>query len=411
MADNLFNEILKRFPSDVQDGVRLVWETLGPEERESLTALFSSFPNQTNLRRLLISLSASQIRQTFGQKHRVAIVGPANVGKSTLYNQFVHNSQDLAEVGPYPGTTKTNQQGDADLFTIVDTPGMDAVGDLGERERLLALAAAQEADFLVVVFDAIQGIKKTDQELFNELAALKKPFLVVLNKIDLVSPRDLETVQAMAARNLGLKPDQIISVVAKDGKHLSKVLLAIAAAEPRLVAALGQAMPEYRWQLAWRSIISAASISGTIALIPMPMIDFIPLVATQAVMVLGIARIYDYRITPQRSTELVTAFGMGFLGRTLFQQLSKLGGIPGWLLSAAIAASTTVVMGYASILWFERGEKLSNEALKNLTQELTTHLIASLKDLSKPKPGDKNLQQRIAELIEKLPLARRESNG
>jgi small GTP-binding protein len=378
---------------------------LGPSEKASFQSLVVGFPSDTNLVKLLVKLSTAQIRQAFGNKHRVVIVGPTNVGKSTLYNLLVQNKRDLAVVGPLPGTTTENQQADAALFTVVDTPGVDAVGIVGEQEKNLALSASVDADFLVLVFDAIQGIKKTEQELFNELSALKKPFVVVLNKIDLVPRKDLQAVISSAALNLGLEPDQIVPIIAKDGKNLGKVLLAVAATEPEMVAALGQALPEYRWQLAWQTIVRSASISAAIALVPLPVIDFVPLVVIQSIIVVSIARIYTYKITPQRASELVATFGIGFLGRSIFQELSKLGGLPGWLLSAAIASSTTVVMGYAAVRWFEKGEKLSAEALKKLTQGMTTTLLNTLKNLGKRKPSQKGLQEQITLALENSPLA------
>ena len=77
-----------------------------------------------------------------------------------------------------------------------------------------------------------------------------------------------------------------------------------------------------------------------------------------------------------------------------------MGGLPGWLLSAAIAASTTVVMGYAAVRWFEKGEMLSSEALKKLTQTLTATLLERLKNLGKRKPGQQELQKNISEALE-----------
>jgi len=405
----LFDDILTQFPPDVQATVRKIWEALGPNEKASFLSLLVGFPADTNLVKLLVKLSTAQIRQAFGSKHQVAIVGPTNVGKSTLYNQLVQNKGDQAVVGPLPGTTTENQQADAALFTVVDTPGADAVGSVGEREKSLALSAAANADFLVLVFDAIQGIKKTEQELFNELSALHKPFVVVMNKIDLVPGKDLQALISNASGNLGLEPDQIVPIVAKDGKNLGKVLLAVAATEPEMVAALGQALPEYRWQLAWQTIVRSASISAAVALAPLPVIDFVPLVVTQSIMVVSIARIYNYRITPQRATELVATFGLAFLGRTLFQELSKLGGLPGWLLSAAIASSTTVVMGYAAVRWFETGQKLSTEAIKKLTQGMTAYLLETLKGRGKRKPGQKGLRERITQALESSPIAKNRS--
>lgn len=258
---------------------------------------------------------------------------------------------------------------------------------------------------MVLVFDALQGIKKGEKALFDELALLKKPYIVLLNKVDLVGPKLVDSIVSKAAENLGLSPDQVIPIVAKDGKNLARILLAIAAAEPEMVAALGEALPEYRWQLAWKSIVSAASISAAIALTPLPVIDFIPLTITQAVMVVGIARVFNVKTTFKVATDLVTTFGLGMLARTLFRELSRLGGIPGWLLGAALAASTTIVMGYAAILWFEKGQKLSPAAMKQLTQEFTKYMLDILKGFGKHKPTKDELYARINQSLEESPLA------
>lgn len=392
------DDILQKLPVETRGPLRRVLEALPPAERDSILALFKGVPSEAGMMRMLLRMSVNQIKGAFGAKERVAIVGPANVGKSTLYNQFIQEKADRAEVSPVPGTTRANQQADAGLFQVVDTPGADAVGEVGEQERERAFRAAESADFLIIMFDAIQGIKKTEQELFHNLAALNKPFIVVLNKIDLVK-KDAEAVTERAAANLGIPREQLIPIAAKDGKNLSEILMAIAVAEPQMIAALGRALPQYRWQLAWRTIVSAASVSAAIALTPLPVLDFGPLLVTQSVMVLGIARIYDYKITLERARELVVTFGLGFLGRTLFQELSKLGGIPGWILSAAIAASTTVGMGYAAATWFDKGEKVSKDTLNHLTRSVTQQLLASLKSLGQRRPSKESLKKAVEESL------------
>jgi len=395
----------QRLPPETQDVLQVLWDSLSPIERNSLLKLINSIPGSSTLMRTLVKMATAQYKLAFGKQRHVAIVGPANVGKSTLYNQFITDAKDRAAVSALPGTTRVNQEADAGLFSVIDTPGADAVGDVGLREQEEALNAASQADFLIIMFDAIQGIKQTELELYHRLQDLRKPYVVVLNKIDLAK-RESKAVTEHAAQALGLQAEQVLPIAARTGDNLAQVLSAIAIADPEIVAALGQALPQYRWQLTWRAIVSAASLSAVIALAPLPIIDFVPLIATQSMMVLGIARIYNYQITPARARELVATFGLGFLGRTLFQELSKLGGIPGWLLSAAIASSTTVVMGYAASVWFDKGEKVSGESLNKLTRQVTEYLLEVLKNFGKRKPSQKSLRERIQMALEQLPLAK-----
>ncbi len=398
------DDILKEFPPRTREKIKTAWEALPKPLQDEFENVLKSVPIQPQLLRRLIDIALRQYKTVSGEKNKIAIVGPANVGKSTLYNNLIRSKTDQAEVGPLPGTTRVNQEADAGFFSIVDTPGADAVGDVGEIEKQHALAGARQADFLIIVFDAIQGVKKTEQELFEELAEFDKPFLFILNKIDLVK-RSEERVIAKVASTLNLEPSQIVATNAKDGKNIENVVMAIAKIDPETIAAMSRALPEFRWQLAWGAIVSAASASGLIGAVPIPFVDFAPLVAVQGTMVLSIARIYQYEINLERAKELVATFGIGFLGRTLFQQLSKLGGLPGYVLAAAIAASTTVVMGYASIVWFQKGEKLTSESLQRMTKDITEILLKSFKNLGKSRPSKTALQQAIQNGLENSTLA------
>lgn len=399
-----YDELFKEFPAESRQALRLIWDSLPAATRQDVAALSPTLSGDIAKLRKILALARTQLQMAFGYKHNVAIVGPANVGKSTLYNQFIQSKADKAEVSPVPGTTRQNQSAETGLFTVVDTPGADAVGEVGEVERQRALQAAVGADFLVIMFDAVQGIKRTEQELFNELKALNKPYIVVLNKMDLVRKQATQ-VLAQAAANLNLPAEQIIPLVAEDGKNLDRVVWAIVKAEPELVVALGQALPAYRWQLAWRAITGAASTAAVIALTPLPFLDFLPLIALQSSLVLGIARIYEYEITPARARELVGTFGLGLLGRTLFQELVKFGGPPGWVVAAAVAASTTVVMGYAATIWFERGERLTSENVKRLSETVSGYLVERLKGFGRRKPSRQQLTDEIIQVLDASPIA------
>lgn len=393
-----FSDVQKVFNAPTKTLLQRAWQVVPEQQRTEIDSLLQGIPLNKNPLNSLIDLALMNSKAVLGTHKSVALIGPANVGKSTLFNQFVRAKTDQAEVSPIPGTTRVNQEADTGIFNMIDTPGADAVGAVGETEREHALAAARHADFLVLVFDALQGIKQTELGLYNELLALKKPFIIVLNKIDLVEKFKKDII-AKTAANLDVSPEQVIAISALKGEGIGQVTLAIIAADPAMTLALAKAMPQYRRKIAWRSIATASSLSAAIALSPLPVIDFIPLVAAQTGMVLTIARIYQYKITAKRARELIGTFGLGMLGKLLFQQLSKFAAVPGWILSSAIATSMTIAMGYAAIEWFEKGERISNEKVRQLSRELSQSLVLRLREIFKRKPSKKQLKKVVADLV------------
>ena len=393
-----FSDVQKVFNAPTQTLLKRAWQVVPEQQRTEIDSLLQGIPLNKNPLNSLIDLALMNSKAVLGTHKSVALIGPANVGKSTLFNQFVRAKTDQAEVSPIPGTTRVNQEADTGIFNMIDTPGADAVGAVGETEREHALAAARHADFLVLVFDALQGIKQTELGLYNELLALKKPFIIVLNKIDLVEKFKKDII-AKTAANLDVSPEQVIAISALKGEGIGQVTLAIIAADPAMTLALAKAMPQYRRKIAWRSIATASSLSAAIALSPLPVIDFIPLVAAQTGMVLTIARIYQHKITAKRARELIGTFGLGMLGKLLFQQLSKFAAVPGWILSSAIATSMTIAMGYAAIEWFEKGERISNEKFRQLSRELSQSLVLRLREIFKRKPSKKQLKKVVADLV------------
>jgi len=406
MKKEEINEV--KLPEKSRNLIARAWDNLPQADQENLKDIVKGIPLDRNPLNTLLDLVMVQFKITKGTKKHVAIIGPANVGKSTLYNQFIREKSDKAEVGPVPGTTRENQEGDAGLFFIIDTPGADAIGNVGKAEHDEAFEAADDADFIILLFDAIQGIKQTELDLYDSVLRLKKPHILIMNKIDLTRKYRAE-VLAKAAQNLQVEIDEIIPISATKGDGISKVVMSIAALDPELLISLAQAMPKYRSKLAWRSIVSSSALSAAIALTPLPVIDFIPLVITQSNMVMTIARIYNYKITVKRAKELIATFGLGMLGRTLFQQLSKAGGVPGWLLSSAIASSMTIVMGYASITWFEKGEKVSGETLKVLTSKLTKQMIAGLKKKRGKRPTKEEISSDVIDVLNESELTESDS--
>ena len=397
------DEILDEFPGPVRLKIGRIWATLPVEIRQELAEVMDNLSPSLKMLKGLLPLVLEHYAAAYGEKNRIAIVGPANVGKSTLYNQLISRAEDRAAVSSIPGTTRQSQQADTGLFVLVDTPGADAVGAVGERERQIAFQAAGGADFMVIVFEATSGIKQSERDLYDALQRLDKPSIVVLNKMDLIPKREQEQVRAIAARNLDLELSAVIGIVATERKNVGRVILAIAKSDPQLVRAIAAAMPEYRARLVWQRTAAAASSAGAVGWIPLPIADLVSLLFIQSGLVLSIARIYGYEITAARARELIATFGLGFAARAVYQQLSKLAGAPGWILSAAIAAATTMAIGYGAMMWFSYGEKPTRESMQKTVTDVTVHLRDQLLGLGKKKPDRGTVRQRITQTLKDLP--------
>ena len=235
--------LFKEFVGRLGDDIRRAWEGLPEGTRGELTDALGLMPRDLKGWRGLINQAVEQVRLAVGDKQQVAIVGPANVGKSTLYNTLIRSSADRALVSAVPGTTRVSQQADAGLFIIIDTPGADAAGAVGVEGKERALTAAGKADLLLVLFDATHGIRPSENKILSELMALNKPTVIALNKVDLVK-KERARVLGKAAADLGIDSEQLIPLSAKKGQGIDRLLLAVAKSEPGIVASLGAALPE-----------------------------------------------------------------------------------------------------------------------------------------------------------------------
>ncbi len=385
------------------DSVTRIWEGIPESTRQGLLTWLDRLPGGLKAWRGLVEQAAAHFQFAAGDKRKVAILGPANAGKSTLYNLLIRPGEVRAAVSAVPGTTRQASQADAGVFELVDTPGADAVGSVGDEERQRALEAGEGADVIIMLLDATHGVRAAERQLYTEVAALHKPTLVVLNKMDLISAADKGPVVGRAGGDLGVSSDDILPISATKGTGVDRLLSTMVSREPAIVAALGQALPAYRWSLAQTVIGRSASASAAIAVTPLPILDFFPILGVQTAMVLSIARIYTYRITLVRARELVVTFGAALLGRTLFYEFSKFGGPPGWLVAAGVAVGTTTALGYASAVWFERGARLPSQAVGKIAKAMAESVVDRLKDLGRRRPKRATLKERVDEALKDLP--------
>lgn len=146
----------------------------------------------------------------------VALVGRPNVGKSTLFNALTRSRDAL--VADQPGVTRDRQYGVCRLgdrpFMVVDTGGLtgDAEGLAGATARQ-ADAAIAEADLLLFVVDAREGLTARDQTILGGLRRTGKPAMLVINKTDGIDPG-----QALAEfSRTGLQPSLAVAAAQNRG--------------------------------------------------------------------------------------------------------------------------------------------------------------------------------------------------
>ena len=219
--------------------------------------------------------------------------------------------------------------------------------------------------------------------------------LVVLNKMDLLPKAHRKKALASAAGVLGLSLEQIHPTSASEGTGVEHLLLEVAAAEPRLLGELGRVLTPLRRKLGWQVVRRTSVAACLVALTPIPVLDLLPLTVLQASMVVTLARVYDQEIGLARAGEVAASFGAGLAARALFQQLAKLGGPPGWALSASVAGAATIAIGFATMRWFETGRKPTAEDLRQVAREVQERLLGVLKPLKGRRPGKKALQAEL----------------
>lgn len=159
----------------------------------------------------------------------VAIIGRANVGKSTLFNRLIE--QNKALISDVAGTTRDRNFGICnwrDLsFNVIDTGGITKI-DLAQKKNIdeieekiinQAQLAAQKADVILFMVDAQTPVLSQDKQAAKLMRQANKPVILVVNKADNLELRKKFTPEVL---NLGFDNPQLIS--AKNGGGIGDLL-------------------------------------------------------------------------------------------------------------------------------------------------------------------------------------------
>jgi len=163
----------------------------------------------------------------------VAIIGRPNVGKSTLFNRLVGGREAI--VYNTPGVTRDRKYGQSEwvgkAFTVIDTGGfVPASEDVFEKAiREQAQIAIDEADSILFVVDAADGLTPLDKEIADVLRRSSKPVHLVVNKVDSAKRESLQneffalglgdpfSISALGGRQVGDLLDIVVADFRENG--------------------------------------------------------------------------------------------------------------------------------------------------------------------------------------------------
>ena len=160
-----------------------------------------------------------------GERTHIAFFGLRNAGKSSLVNAVT--GQDLSVVSEVKGTTTDPVKKAMELLPlgpvlIIDTPGLDDEGTLGELRVKRALNVLANCDVAVLVHDANNNFTKAEEDLIKIFDERKLPYIIANNKIDLITPNsslltpNSINVSALTGENINLLKEKIAALAKKD---------------------------------------------------------------------------------------------------------------------------------------------------------------------------------------------------
>ena len=161
-----------------------------------------------------------------GERVHIGIFGKRNAGKSSIINALT--GQSLAIVADVPGTTTDPVQKAMELLPLgpvvmIDTPGLDDEGALGELRVKKAYQMLNKSDIALLVVDGRTGFTDEDLRILRRIIDKKIPYVTVLNKSDLVPEEERSRVIAALPEDAGIDASRVMWVSAADKTNIHEL--------------------------------------------------------------------------------------------------------------------------------------------------------------------------------------------
>ena len=159
------------------------------------------------------------------ERLHIGFFGMRNAGKSSVVNAVTN--QEISLVSDVLGTTTDPVKKAMELLplgpvVIIDTPGLDDLGKLGEMRVKRAKEMLSITDIAVVVIDAQKGESEEDTALISIIKEKKIPFIIVYNKADLVSKKEAKENEVFVSAKTGENIEEFKNMLAKIGEKNKK---------------------------------------------------------------------------------------------------------------------------------------------------------------------------------------------
>lgn len=311
---------------------------------------------------------AARLEGKMDKEVTLSFCGPVSSGKTSAIKALFQI--DFGQISPLPGSTtevKAARLPGHENVWILDTPGLQ------DTTKALSQAARQafdRTDLFLYFINAEGSVTEPVAKDYQNLRALGKPVLAVLNKVDLVrTPKEgaqefLEEFAEHARLRLGapkedflfcaIDPDPRLAPSPINMRQLLRWIVArleVAGKDVPFVQALSADNKE---EMAVLWILAGSAASFAIGALPIPGVDMVPQVALLTGLGMRIASMYNVPMDVTQATSLATALILGSASKVAFRVvIEAMATLPTGATQAiagGVAAATTLVYGFTILL-------------------------------------------------------------
>ena len=344
---------------------------------------------------------------------QVVVFGTGSAGKTSLVNAIM--GRIVGEVNAPMGTTQVGEtyclrlKGLERKILITDTPGILEPGVAGTEREQLARALATEADLLLFVVD--NDLRRSEYEPLRGLAEIGKRSLLVLNKTDLYTETDIESILARLRERVRgfIATNDVVAIAANpqiaqletgetfqpeaDIIPLLRRMASILRAEGEDLVADNILLQSLRLGEEARKMIDSQRRrqadkiveryqwigAGVVSVTPLPMVDLLATAAVNAQMVVEIGRLYGCDLNMERGKELALSLGKTIAGLGIVKgaiellstalQLNVATFIVGRAIQGVTAAYLTRIAGKSFIEYFRHDQDWGDGGMTEVVQQ------------------------------------------